>query len=140
MLTNEELQKYIKKITDYMKNPDAQNAQTCGYLRDLSNVFHSISYLKQNGNYGMMDSAIFQFQSTLTQVPQDLKSEISHKLRELLLNFSRQLDAIAEDITNLENGSMDIFKAIANLFLCVENLFRLKDSIASYPRPGPFPM
>ncbi|NVM03542.1 MAG: hypothetical protein HWN67_14530, partial [Candidatus Helarchaeota archaeon] len=68
------------------------------------------------------------------------KSELSQKLRDLTLNFSRQLDAIAENITSLENGSMDIFKAIANLFLCVENLFRLKDSIASYPRPPPFPM
>lgn len=140
MLTNEELQKYIKKITDYMKNPEAQKSQTCGYLRDLSNIFHSISYLKQNGNYGMMDSAIFQFQSTLQQVPQDLKSELSQKLRELTLSFSRQLDVIAENIINLENGSIDIFKAIANLFLCVENLFRLKDSIASYQRPPPFPM
>ncbi len=140
MLTNEELKKYIKKISDYMKNADAQQSQTCGYLRDLSNVFHSISFLKQNGNYGMMDSAIFQFQSTLSQVPQDLKSEVSQKLRELTLNFSRQLDTIVENITDLENGSIDIFKAIANLFLCVENLFRLKDSIGSYPRPAPFPM
>ena len=140
MITTEEMKKYIEKISDYMKNTEAQQTKICVYLRDLSNVFHSQSYIKQNGNYGMMDSAIFQFQSTLQQIPQDVKSEIKQKLRDLIVNFSRQLDVIAENLANLDNGTMEIFKAISNLFLYVENLFRLKDSIGSYPRPPPFPM
>lgn len=140
MLTNEELKEYMQKIADYMKKPDAQNSQIGVYLKNLSNTFYSLLIVKDNGNFAMIQAVIIQFQMTLQQMPQDIKSDVKQKLRELLLNFSRDLVIIAENLENLESGNMEIFNAISNLYLYVNKLFKLKELTVTYPRPAPFPM
>ena len=140
MLTNEELKEYMQKIAEYMKDPDAQNSRISVYLKNLSNTFYAILIVKDNGNYAMIQAVIIQFQMTLQQMPPDIKSDIKQKLRELLLNFSRELVVISENLENLETGNMEIFKATSNLYLYVNKLFKLKELTVSYQRPAPFPM
>ncbi len=140
MLTNEELKENMLKIADYMKKPDAQNSQISVYLKNLSNTFYALLIVKDNGNYAMLQAVIIQFQMTLQQMPQDIKSDIKQKLRELFLNFSRELSIIAENLAQLDSGNMEIYKATSNLYLYVNKLFKLKELTVSYQRPAPFPM
>lgn len=139
MLTNEELKEFTKKITNYMRKPEAQNFKMVLDLKELSNIYHSLIVIKENGNYGMLEAAIAQFQFSLQQIRQDVKSEIKQKLRELILDFSQSLDVIAENLDDLETGTLDIFKTMSKLYLCVQKMFNLKDLItsSSYPKPPP---
>ncbi|MFX0140751.1 MAG: hypothetical protein ACFFDN_44345 [Candidatus Hodarchaeota archaeon] len=140
MLTNEELKEYLQEIVEYMKKPDAQNSKISVYLKNLSNTFYSLLTVKENGNFAMIQAVTIQFQMTLQQMPQDIKSEVKQKLRELLLNFSRDLGVIAENLENLESGNMEIYKATSNLYLYINQFFKLKELTVTYPRPGPFHM
>ena len=134
------MKKYMQELSDYAKKPDAQNSQISVYLKYIANTFYSCLSVKENGNYGMLQAVVIQFQMTLHQMPQDIKSESSQKLSEIILNFLRQLDIIAENLENLDSGNIEIYKAISKLFLYVDKLFKLKESIVSYPMSGPFPM
>jgi len=100
-------------------------------------MFHTFSILKENGNFGMIEAASFQFQVTVQQLPPDLKSEMNEKLRDVEIDFAKSLIIIAENLEDLEEGTMELFKAISQLFVCVERLFKIKELIGSSYRGQP---
>ena len=139
MLTNEQLKKYINDVSTYMKDTEAQNTQIGVYLKELSNIFHAHLSIKQDGIYGLLEAGTIQFQITLSQLPIDIKQEMKLRLRDLLVKFATALDIIATNLEELDTGNMEIYKAISNLFLYIERLFRLKDIINTFPQPRGFP-
>jgi len=139
MISNEQLKEYVQKVSEYMKDAEAQIAQICVYLKELSNIFHAHLSIKQDGIYGLLEAGTIQFQLTLQQLPIDIKQEMKLRLRDLLVKFAGSLDTIAVNIEELDSGNMDLYKAISNLFLCIEKLFRLKDVINVFPQPRGFP-
>ena len=139
MLSKDKFKEYIKKTTSNLRDPDAPTSKINSNLKELFNMFHALLVIKQNGNFGMLEGVIFQFQVTLQQLPQDMKPEHKQKLRELFLKYSESLEIIAENLGDLESGSMIIFNALSVMFLCVEKLFKLRDLITTYPRQPSFP-
>ncbi len=139
MLTNEQLNEYILKATNYMKDTEAQSSQIGVYLKELSNIFHAHLSIKENGVYGLLEAATIQFQITLQQLPMDVKPDMKLKLHDLLVKFATALDTIAGNVAELDNANLEIYKAISNMFLYIEKLFRLKDVINMYPQPRGFP-
>ena len=135
MISNEQLKEYIHKLSAYMKDTEAQNVQIGMYLKELSNIFHAHLSIKQIGIYGLLEAGTIQFQLTLQQLPMDIKQDMKLKLRELLLKFAGSLDVIAENVEELDTGNMELYKAISNLFLCIEKLFYLIHTTQSTAMP-----
>lgn len=139
MISNEQLKEYIQKVSEYMKDTEAQNSQIGVYLKELSNIFHAHLSIKEDGIYGLLEAGTIQFQLTLQQLPMDIKQEMKLKLRDLLVKFASSLDVIATNIAELDSGNMELYKAISNLFLYIEKLFRLKDVINLFSQSRGFP-
>lgn len=140
MLKVEDVSKFLLKMIEEMKENEFEKIQISNYSKELANLFHPLALLKENGNYAIMDAISIQLHFVLQQMPSEIKPDINNKLHAELLKYAKNLEIIQQNLKDLEEGNIEIYKSLANLFLTVKKLYIIKDKITpQYRNPPLFP-